>query len=196
MGHDAWSCDLLPADDGSEHHIQGDAIDALMLGPPDLYRVDGDSHEWDLVIAHPPCTRLCNSGVRWLHERNLWDELDAACEFFRYFLDSASRCAVENPIPHKYAVKRIGRKPDQYIQPWQFGHGETKKTGLWLHNLPPLRPTNVVAGRDARIHKMPPGPERWKARSKTYQGIADAMADQWGSLNSYPKTHGGHDEGV
>ena len=167
-GHDAWSCDLLPCDGDARWHIQGD-MRPLLRDP------------WDMVIAHPPCTRLCNSGVRWLHERDLWAELEEACALFRACLDAnADRVGVENPIMHKYARERIGVAHSQIIQPWQFGHGETKATCLWLKGLPPLTPTNVVMGREARIHKMPPGPERWKERNKTFQGIADAMAAQWG----------------
>ena len=171
-GHEAWSCDLLPADDGSLFHLQGDARDVLRDG-------------WDLLIAHPPCTRLTNSGVRWLHERNLWDELKEACGLFSAFLNARIplKC-IENPIPHRYALEQIGRRYDQIIQPWQFGHGETKATCLWLNGLPKLVPTNVVEGRKGYCHSLPPSPDRWKLRSKTYQGIADAMAQQWGSL--YP----------
>jgi hypothetical protein len=132
------------------------------------------------MVAHPPCTRLCNSGVRWLAERNLWQEMREASEFFKLILNAPiTKIAVENPIPHKYAVEIIGRKYDQIIQPYQFGHGETKATCLWLKNLPKLQPTNIVDGRDHRIHKMPPSPERWKERSRTFQGIANAMAAQW-----------------
>lgn len=167
-GHDAWSCDLLDADDASPYHIKGDATKLL-----------GD--DWDLLVAHPPCTRLTNSGVRWLHERNLWSELDEACELFKAFLDAPiERICVENPIPHKYAMERIGTCYTQIIQPWQYGHGETKATCLWLKGLPELVPTNVVEGRKAYVHKLPPSADRWKLRSTTYQGIADAMAAQWG----------------
>lgn len=140
-----------------------------------------DQRGWDLAILHPPCTRLTNSGVRWLNERNLWGELDDAAAFFHFCLNfPADGVAVENPIPHKYALHRIGRKYDQIIQPWQFGHGETKATCLWLRNLPPLFPTNVVSGRQARMHRLPPSADRWKIRSQTYEGIAFAMAAQWG----------------
>jgi hypothetical protein len=136
---------------------------------------------WDLVVAHPTCTRLTNSGVRWLHERNLWEELEVAAEFFLDCLSAnAERVAVENPIPHRYALERIGRGYDQIIHPWQFGHGETKATCLWLKNLPKLQPTNIVEGREPKVHRMSPSPDRWKERSRTYQGIADAMAEQWG----------------
>jgi hypothetical protein len=136
-----------------------------------------------MLIAHPPCTRLTNSGVRWLHERNLWDELREACDLFNAFLHARIplKC-IENPIPHRYALERIGRRYDQIIQPWQFGHGETKATCLWLNGLPKLAPTNIVEGRKGYCHSLPPSPDRWKLRSKTYQGIADAMADQWSAV--------------
>jgi len=167
-GHDAWSCDLLPTERPGQH-IQGDVLGILEDG-------------WDLMIAHPPCTRLCNSGVRWLNERNLWNDLLKAGNFFKKILAAPiDKMAVENPIPHKYAINIIGRKYDQIIQPWQFGHGETKATCLWLRNLPILKPTNIVAGRKQRIFNMPKTPERGRLRSRTFQGIADAMAEQWGS---------------
>lgn len=169
-GHDAWSCDLLPADDGSPHHFQCD-VRAVPVGY---------GNHWDLGIFHPPCTRLTNSGVRWLHERNLWTELEEAAELVRFCLEyPAQRVAVENPIPHGHALRLIGRKYDQIIQPWQFGHGETKATCLWLRNLAPLKPTHIVEGREARVHRMSPSADRWKLRSETYAGIAEAMADQW-----------------
>lgn len=165
-GHDAWSCDLLPTERKGQH-IQGDVLEILNDG-------------WDLMIAHPPCTRLCNSGVRWLAERNLWYDLDKACDFFNELkmADIPGIC-IENPIPHKYAVAKIG-KYDQIIQPWQFGHGEMKATCLWLKGLRKLGMTKLVAGREARIHKMTPSSNRGKLRSITYQGIANAMAEQWG----------------
>ena len=168
-GHDAWSCDLLPADDGSEFHIQGDCLDAMCdMGP------------WDIIIAHPPCTALCVSGNRWYgkgmpkHQERI-DSIDWTMRLI-YIAQNNSRigCCIENPV----GVLPI--KPTQYIQPWQFGHGETKKTGLWLHGLPPLEPTNIVDGREQRIWKLPPSADRWKIRSETFQGIADAMADAWG----------------
>jgi hypothetical protein len=172
-GHEAWSADFLPAEDGSPYHYQGDIRQVPWR----------HGAWWDLAIFHPTCTRLTNSGVRWLHERNLWAELDEAAALFRFCLDfPADRVAVENPIPHRYALERIGRKYDQIIQPWQFGHGETKATWLWLKNLPPLVPTNIVDGREAKVHRMPPGPDRWKERSRTYSGVAAAFADQWGNL--------------
>jgi hypothetical protein len=166
-GCDAMSCDILPAEKHYPHH-QGDVRDVLY-------------DDWDLIIAHPPCTRLANSGVRWLNERNLWDEMYQACDFFNLFTERAKsgvKMCIENPIPHRYAVDRIG-KYNQIIQPWQFGHGETKATCLWLYNLPELRPTDIVEGREQRIWKMSPGENRSKERSKTFQGIALAMAQQW-----------------
>jgi hypothetical protein len=166
-GHDAMSCDLLPTERDGPHY-QGDVFDIIDEG-------------WDLMIAHPPCTRIANSGVCWLEKRNLWDDMRNASAFFRSLLDAdIPYIAIENPIPHKYALEIIGRKYDQIIHPWQFGHGETKATCLWLKNLPKLEPTNIVDGRIPRIHYMPPGPNRSRERSRTYQGIADAMADQWG----------------
>ena len=142
---------------------------------------------WDLMIAHPPCTYLCNSGVRWLTEdgpghngyirRTMMRE---GAEFFKALLNAdIPHIAIENPIPHRYALQIIGRKYDQIIQPWQHGHGETKATCLWLKNLPKLKPTNIVEGREGKVWKMPPSPDRWKERSRTYTGIAEAMADQW-----------------
>lgn len=176
-GHDAWSCDLLPAEDRSNRHIVGDARDIL-----------GDG--WDLLVAHPPCTRLCNSGVRWLSVpppgRSLDDiraELREAADLFSVFWCAPIlRVAVENPVMHRHAKALIRdyRPPAQSVQPWQFGHGETKRTCLWLRGLPLLRPTKIVEGRTPRVHHMPPSPDRWKERSRTYEGIAAAMAEQWG----------------
>jgi hypothetical protein len=172
-GHEAWSCDLLPSDDRTDFHIVGDARDILNDG-------------WDLLmVAHPPCTRLCNSGVRWLAERNLWPELKDAADLFSAFWNAPiERICVENPVMHKHAKALIHNymAPAQSVQPWQFGHGETKRTCLWLRNLPKLTPTNIVEGREARVHRMPPGPNRWRERSRFFPGIADAMADQWGGL--------------
>ena len=167
-GHSAYSCDILPAEDGSEYHIQGDV--ACLLSDP---------HEkWDLMIAHPPCTHLAVSGARWFKEKAR--EQAEALDFVRMLMDAPiPRIAIENPIS---VISSKIRKPDQIIQPWQFGHGETKATCLWLKNLPPLVPTNIVTGREARVHRMPPGPDRWKERSRTFTGIAEAMADQWGSV--------------
>jgi hypothetical protein len=162
-GHDAWSCDLLPADDGSEHHYQGDVRDILDDG-------------WDLMVAHPPCTHLAVSGARWFKDKQA--EQAEALDFVRTLLAAPiPRIALENPI--SIISSRI-RKPDQIIQPWQFGHGETKATCLWLKNLPLLVPTKIVEGREARVHRMPPSPDRWKKRSETYRGVAEAMALQWG----------------
>lgn len=164
-GHNAWSCDLLATDGAPEHHIQGDALEVM-----------GD--DWDLMIAHPPCTHLAVSGSRWFKDKQ--QEQADALEFVRKLMDAPiQRICIENPI--SIISSRI-RKPDQIVQPWQFGHGETKATCLWLKNLPKLVPTNIVAGREARVHRMPPGPNRWRERSRTFQGIADAMADQWGGL--------------
>lgn len=173
-GHQAMSCDLLPTDSPGPHY-QGDVFDII-------------NDDWDLMIAHPPCTYLCNSGVRWLYKdgervQARWDELQNGARFFQdllYFTGIPKIC-IENPIMHKYAKEIIGRGQTQIIQPWQFGHGETKATCLWLSGLTPLVPTNIVDGREARIHKVAPGPDRWKIRSTTYEGIAEAMAEQWGN---------------
>ena len=163
IGHDAWSCDLLPSEDDSEFHIQGDVIRLL-------------DKDWDLAIFHPPCTHLAVSGARWFKEKQV--EQAQALDFVRMLMTApVPRIAIENPV--SVISSRI-RKPDQVIQPWQFGHGETKATCLWLKGLPKLEPTNIVDGREARVHKMPPGPDRWKERSRTYLGIAEAMAAQWG----------------
>ncbi len=167
-GWDAWSCDLLPTEAPGQH-IVGDARDLL-----------GDG--WDLLIAHPPCTRLCNSGVRWLHERNLWADMREAAALFNAFLEApVPRVAVENPVMHGHARKIVGRGPDFTIQPWQHGHGEIKRTCFWTRGLPALVPSNIVDGREARVHRASPGPDRWKERSTTLPGIAAAMADQWGN---------------
>ncbi len=163
-GHDAWSCDLLPTEKPG-NHIQGDVREVLNNG-------------WDLMIAHPPCTHLAVSGARWFKEKRV--EQDNAVRFFADLLKARiKRIAIENPIG---IISTRIRKPDQIIQPWQFGHGETKATCLWLCGLPKLVPTNIVEGRTARVHREPPGPDRWKNRSRTYTGIAEAMASQWGTL--------------
>ena len=168
-GHDVTSCDFLPAKKPGKHY-QGNVYDILY-------------NKWDLLIGHPTCTRICNSGVMWLDRRNLWEDMYKACDFFRDLMNAdIPKICIENPIPHKYALKEIGRKYDQIIQPWQFGHGETKATCLWLAGLPPLQPTNIVDGRVARVHRMPAGPNRWRERSRTFEGIAWAMALQWGCL--------------
>ena len=163
LGHDAWSCDLLESEDKSTYHIIGDVSDLLGGG-------------WDLMIAHPPCTHLAVSGSRWFKDKA--KEQAEALDFVRLLLNAPiEKIALENPI--SVISSRI-RKPDQIIQPWQFGHGETKATCLWLKGLLKLKPTDVVDGREAKVHRMPPGPDRWMNRSRTYQGIASAMAAQWG----------------
>lgn len=167
LGHCAVSCDFLPSGTPGKHY-QGDVRDILDWG-------------WDLMIAHPTCTYLCNSGVSWLHKRpERWQQMAEGAAFFRELLNAPiPHIAVENPIMHKYAVEIVGRRQNQVIQPYQFGHGESKATCLWLKNLPELKPTNRVAGREQRLHRLPPSPERWKLRSMTYPGIAKAMAEQW-----------------
>ena len=161
LGHEALSCDLLPSETDGPHY-QGDVRDIL-----------GDG--WDLMIAHPPCTHLAVSGARWF--RNKVAEQKEALDFVRLLLDAPiPRIALENPVS---IISSKSRKPDQIIQPWQFGHGETKATCLWLKNLPKLMPTQIVEGREPRIWKLPPSPDRWKIRSATFPGIAEAMATQW-----------------
>lgn len=192
LGHNAWSCDLLPAEDGSEFHIQGDIRIPYIM----------DFCSWDLGIFHPPCTYLTNAGVRHLHENVVsrrgnrakvygaarMDAMRESAHFFKWLCDlPIPRIVVENPIPHKYAREIIGPY-SQLIQPWMFGHPERKATCLWLKDLPLLKPTNIVKEQmlalpkpeQNRVHYMPPGPERWKNRSRTYKGIADAFADQYG----------------
>jgi site-specific DNA-cytosine methylase len=182
LGHDATSCDLLPTDSPGKHH-QGDVRELLR-------------QRWDLMVAHPPCTYLTRAGLRWLYhpddkhlptsERrrhpnypNRLVDQEAALEFVRFLMDAdIPRIAIENPV--SIISSRI-RKPDQVIQPWMFGHGEVKATALWLKGLPKLTPTNAVEGREQRIHRLAPGPLRWKERSKTFPGIAAAMASQWGA---------------
>lgn len=169
LGHDVISCDLLPSEKPGKHY-QGDVFDIINDG-------------FDLMIAHPPCTRLCNSGVRWLNERNLWDEMREGALFFKRLLNcDIPKICIENPIMHKYAKEIIGAEQSQIVQPWMFGHGETKATCLWLKGLPLLQNENVVLGRRPKIHFMSPGPERGKERSRTFQGIANAMANQWGKI--------------
>lgn len=176
-GHDAWSCDLLPTEQPGQH-IEGDVLGVL----------DGG---WDMMIAHPPCTYLCNSGVHWLHRRkDRWPLMEKAAKFFRSLLTAPiDRIAVENLVMHKYAIAIVGRKHNQTIQPYEFGHPESKRTCLWLKNLPPLLPTDVLAlppgshwknQTPSGQNKLGPSEDRWKLRSITYQGIADAMAEQWG----------------
>lgn len=165
LGHEAMSCDLLPSERPDGRHYQGDIRDVIDDG-------------WDLMIAHPPCTHLAVSGARWFKDKQV--EQAEALAFVKLLLDApVGRIALENPV--SIISSRI-RKPDQIIQPWQFGHGETKATCLWLKNLPPLVPTDIVEGREPRVHRMPPGPDRWKERSRTFEGVGRAMAEQWGSL--------------
>jgi len=179
LGHDAWSCDLLPAEDGGEH-IQGDALVAAIGGAPLKPEQRLWEAGWDLVIAHPPCTHLSISGARWFKDKK--EEQEEALHFVQKLMDLPfKRIAIENPV--SVISSRI-RKPDQIIQPWQFGHGETKKTCLWLKGLPKLVATDIVSGREPRIHYAQPGPDRWKERSRTYSGIAKAMAEQWGATDN------------
>ena len=161
-GHDAWSCDLLPTERPG-NHIHGDVLAILDDG-------------WDLMIAHPPCTHLAVSGARWFKDKQ--KEQEESLVFVKMLMDAPiQKICIENPI--SIISTRI-RKPDQIIQPWQFGHGETEATCLWLKGLPKLQPTQIVDGRENKVHRCPPGPERWKIRSRTFQGIANAMAEQWG----------------
>lgn len=161
-GHDAWSCDLLPSELPGNHYQQ-DVLEVIEGG-------------WDLMVAHPPCTHLAVSGARWFKHKQ--QEQAHALAFVRRLLDAdIPRIALENPVS---VISSKIRKPDQIIQPWQFGHGEVKATCLWLKNLPCLNPTKIVEGREPRVHRLPPSPDRWKLRSKTFTGIASAMAEQWG----------------
>ena len=161
------SCDLLPTDVPGPHY-EGDLFDVI-------------DYPWDLLIAHPPCTHLAVSGSRHFEAKRNDGRQQAAVSFFMQIVRRSAhiqKVAIENPV---CIMSSLYRKPDQIIQPWQFGHGETKATCLWLKGLPLLQPTNIVEGRENRIHRMPPSPDRWKERSKTFQGIADAMAKQWGA---------------
>jgi site-specific DNA-cytosine methylase len=163
-GHDAWSCDLLECEADPRWHYQA-PVETLL------------ANDWDLMIAHPPCTHLAVSGSRHFHRKQ--QEQAEALDFVRLLMAAPiERWCIENPVS---IISSAITPPQQIIQPWQFGHGETKTTCLWLKNLPPLKPTQVVEGREAKVHKMPPGPNRWKDRSRTYQGIADAMGLQWGA---------------
>jgi len=184
-GHDAWSCDFLETESPGPH-IQGDVLEIL-------------DEEWDLMIAHPPCKYLAVSGARWFYHPedrhlptsqrrphpkfpNRKQHRDEALQFVRDLLGAPiPHITLENPVS---LISSMIRKPDQYIHPWMFGHGEVKKTGFWLKNLPLLEPTNIVSGREKRVWKEPPGPNQWRNRSRTYLGVAEAMADQWGSLRS------------
>jgi len=164
LGHEAYSCDILPTSGAHpEWHIQDDVLKHLYDG-------------WDMMIAFPPCTHLAVSGARWFKDKRC-EQIDAVNFFIRLANAPIPKIAIENPIG---IMSTKYRKPDQIIQPWQFGHGETKATCLWLKNLPKLVPTNIVDGREARIHKMAPGPNRARDRARTYLGIARAMAEQWG----------------
>lgn len=167
-GHEAYSCDILPCSGGHpEWHIQGDAR-----------KIAGD--KWDIIIVFPPCTHIAVSGARWFKQKQADGRQQHAIDFFLFWTKlDCPRIAIENPIG---IMSRIYRKPDQIIQPWQFGHGETKATCLWLKNLPLLKPTNIVEGREGKVWKMPPSKDRCKLRSKTYPGIAKAMATQWGEI--------------
>lgn len=202
-GHDAWSCDLLPAADGSDKfpaythgtgHLQTDVL--KILEGLHKHFVCCPPAPWDLMIAHPPCTYLCNSGVRWLAPGGKLDperhaKMLEACDFFAQLLAAdIPRVCVENPTMHKHArnylqetwrVTRHDARPTQCIQPWQHGHGEIKRTCLWLRGLPELKPSNIVSGRTPRVHHASPGVDRWKERSRTLPGIAHAMAAQWGN---------------
>ena len=170
LGHEAWSCDLIDAEDGSSFHLKDDVLEVLRV------------RHFDLMIPHPPCTHLAVSGARWFTKK--LPEQDKAIDFFlRLVCGAPKRICVENPIS---IMSSRYRKPDQIIQPWQFGHGETKATCLWLKNLPKLVSTDIVEGREARVHRASPGPDRWKERSRTLPGIAKAMAEQWGSLTAAP----------
>jgi hypothetical protein len=167
LGHEAMSCDLLPTD-APGNHYQGDVFDVI-------------DYPWDLMIAHPPCTHLSVSGAKHFAEKRIDGRQQSAVSFFMKLVRLSAHIqmtAIENPV---CIMSSLYRKPDQIIQPWQFGHGETKATCLWLKNLPILIPTDIVQGREARVHRMPPGPDRWKERSKTFSGVAAAMANQWGT---------------
>lgn len=179
LGHDAISCDLLPSDDGSAHHVIGDVRDLL------------DAQAWDLAVFFPPCTYLCNSGVRWLwrggssrsgaRDVDRWARMVEGAEFFATLQATRiPRVAIENPIMHEHARALVQAWPRQIVQPWMFGTGEIKATVLHLKNLRPLTPTNIVDGRRPRVHHESPAPDRWKKRSITDLGLAAAMADQWG----------------
>lgn len=184
LGHKAFSCDIQDCSGGHpEWHIKGDVFDYTDLNPFNEFK------GWNLMVAHPPCTRLCNSGVMWLDKRDLWEDMKKGAVFFKKLLNvKIPLVAIENPIPHKYALKIIGKKYNQIIQPYMFGHKERKATCLWLKGLPQLKPTKDVKkemlklpkSKSQRIHYTSPGKDRGKIRSKTFKGIAKAMAEQWG----------------
>lgn len=189
-GYDAWSCDLLASEDESPYHIQGDATLELLF-----------ADRWDLLIAHPPCTYLTNSGSLWLYAQDdptsevlkgarRWAAMREGANLFKRFLDAPVRFkAIENPIMHEHAFALIGSRATQFVQPWHFGYQELKATGFHLENLPKLKPTKVIQPPAdpkirrlwARVHQASPGPDRWKVRSRTNPGIAAAMAEQWGA---------------
>jgi len=170
-GWDAWSCDLLPSERPGQH-IQGDVLQVM-------------ADRWDMMIAFPPCTHLCASGARWFAEKRADGRQQAALAFVQQLLDAPiPKIALENPVG---IISTLIRKPDQIIQPWQFGHGETKATCLWLKGLPPLVPTDIVEGRTSRVHRMPPSASRSRERSRTYPGVAEAMAAQWGQAALFKK---------
>jgi len=180
LGHNVISCDLLPSEDNSPFHYQGDVFE--------LIKSKGKGY-FDLAIFHPPCTYLTNSGVRWLYnaDKSLneerWEKMREGAEFFKKLLEvDIPKIVIENPIMHSHAKKIIGVDQSQVIQPWMFGHGETKATCLWLRGLPLLKPTNIVEGREQKMWKLSPSPTRWKERSRTYQGISDALAEQYSVL--------------
>lgn len=190
LGHDAWSCDLIPTESTRDtgKHLEGD----VRIWISEEWQNSRVGCKWDLMIAHPPCTRLCNSGVRWLHERDLWDEMREAALFFKELLEAPiPKIAVENPIMHKYALEIIGRKHDQTIQPWMFGEDASKRTCLWLKNLPLLTPTKIIKKKryanqtPSGQNKLGPSEDRAKLRSITYKGIAKAMAEQFGGVLSH-----------
>jgi hypothetical protein len=176
-GHEAWSCDFLESETPGNHY-RGNVLDML-------------TQPWDIFIAHPTCTFMCNSGVKHLYlggkkengpDPLRWANLRESAEFFlTLWKANVPRICLENSIMHRYAKELIGMKQSQTIQPWQFGHGESKGTCFWLKNLRPLVPTNIVAGREQKVHNASPGPNRWKERSRTKLGIGDAMAEQWGA---------------
>ena len=167
-GHEAYSCDIQECSGGHpEWHIKCDVIPLLSY-----------PFKWDLILAFPPCTDLASSGARWFAKKQADGRQQRSIEFFMRFTNvDCPKVAIENPIG---IMSRIYRKPNQIIQPWQFGHGETKATCLWLKGLPKFTPTQIVSGREQRVWRMPPSPDRAKARSKTFPGIAKAMAEQWG----------------
>jgi site-specific DNA-cytosine methylase len=167
LGHNAWSCDVIPSEKPGAH-LQCDVLELLK-----------DRPHWDLMIAHPPCTHLAVAGARWFKRKGIERQVEAFEFVMQLALCRIPKIAIENPVS---VLSSRWRKPDQVIQPWQFGHGEIKATCLWLKNLPPLVPTKIVDGRTARVHREPPSPDRWKNRSRTLPGIAAAMASQWGAL--------------